>query len=114
MYLLYVDESGLATNAKNSSKYFTLAGIALHEEDVYPFSQSLHKVQLTTVGSELSDLELHASRIWAGRSEWSRVDEALRRTLLAQVRGPRHQDEAGSGCAFHLRRPRFFLSAITI
>lgn len=42
MYLLYVDESGKPTG--QAEQYFVLGGVALHEEDCYPFNRALDRV----------------------------------------------------------------------
>lgn len=53
MYLLYVDESG---NPKGTQdEYSVLAGVALHEEDAYPFARSVEALTPRTLrGLELS------------------------------------------------------------
>lgn len=107
MYLLYIDESGISTGTKGSSKYFVLAGIALHEEDCYPFSRKLAQVQENVGGVASSNLELHASRIWAGRNEWSKTDQATRHRLMDAVFSHLATWRSPSG-----RAPHYFAVAI--
>lgn len=83
MYLLYVDESGRSKGG--TSRHFVVAGLAIHEEDCYPFSRSLDAVQRRVVGAAYADLELHASDLWAARSAWARVPEADRHRLVRSV-----------------------------
>lgn len=83
MYLLYVDESGKP--AGKEDRYFVVAGLAVHEQDCYPLSRSLAGLQRRRLGSADGDLELHASHMWSGRSEWARVPVAKRHGLLRAV-----------------------------
>jgi len=80
MYLLYVDESGLPGGRQGD--HFVLTGMALHEEDCYPFARSIDSLQRRLLPGPNGGLELHASRIFSGRSEWSHVSEADRLELL--------------------------------
>lgn len=107
MYLLYIDESGQAAATKGSSTYFVLAGIALHEEDCYPFGRRLARIEAKVVGAANAGLELHASRIWSGRNEWSKVDQATRQAVVDAVFSHLARWKAPSG-----RVPRFFAVAI--
>jgi hypothetical protein len=107
VYLLYVDESGQTSATKGSSAYFVLAGLAVHEEDCYPFAQSLATVQFKAVGRDHAGLELHASRIWGGRHEWSKVSGADRMALLDAVFQHLASWQAPSG-----RAPTYFAVAI--
>lgn len=106
MYLLYVDESGQASGAHGSSTYFVLAGLAVHEEDCYPLARSVAQVQARIVGPANAGLELHASRIWSGRNEWSKVSQTDRHRLLDAV-----FQHLGSWHAPSGRPPRFFAAA---
>ena len=80
MYLLYVDESGVPRGRHGD--HFVLAGMALHEEDCYPLARSLDGLQRRTLPGPNGDLELHASRIYSGRHEWSHVSQVDRTRLL--------------------------------
>lgn len=83
MYLLYVDESGRSTG--HGDDHFALAGLAVHEEDCYPLSQSIEGIQQRLLPPPHHQLEIHASRIFAGRNEWSHVAKAHRLALLDAV-----------------------------
>lgn len=82
MYLLYLDESGRATAAYEN--YFVVGGIAVHEEDCYPLARAVDRRQARVVPGD-RDLELHASRIWSARSEWSHVDQPTRVRILEAI-----------------------------
>lgn len=62
MYLLFLDESG----THGASPVFVLAGVAVHENDVWQLGQkienSLHRV-LTPLGLNAFDFELHGSEM---------------------------------------------------
>jgi hypothetical protein len=108
MYLLYVDESGQAKGRKaGSSTYYVLAGMSLHEEDCWPFSRSLDSIQRAHLKGPDAELELHASRMWAGRHEWARVPQKDRHRLLKAV-----LKHLGTWQSKDGRRPRFFAAAI--
>ncbi len=101
MYLLYVDESGVPTGKHDD--HFVLAGLALHEEDCYPMARSLDALQRRILPGPNGDLELHASRIISGRSEWSHVAKAERLSVLQQSFGMLKDWVAPSG-----RKPVYF------
>lgn len=83
MYLLYIDESGQPKGRPGvSSDYFVLAGLALHEQDCFPFATHLEDLLRQTLPREYGRLEFHATDIWAGRKDWSRYSEDLRHQLL--------------------------------
>lgn len=105
LYLLYVDESGKPHGI--GDRYFVLGGVALHEEDCYPFAKSLDRLQRRQLSAQHATLELHASRMWAGRHEWARVAERDRRRLLRAILRHLETWTAPSG-----RVPRFFAVAI--
>ena len=101
MYLLYIDESGNPRSP--TDQYFTLAGVALHEEDSYPFARSLHGL----LPAKYNHLELHASRMWSGRHEWAPVPRLTRRRLVSDVIEHLQTWTAPSG-----RVPRYFAVAL--
>jgi hypothetical protein len=80
MYLLYVDESGLPGGRQGD--HFVLTGMALHEEDCYPLAKSLDAAQRRVLPGPDGDLELHASRIYSARNEWSHVSAPDRLAVL--------------------------------
>ena len=101
MYLLFLDESG----THDSSPAFIVAGIAVHEEDVYYLQRSLEGIllrHLTPLGLEHHKFELHATEIKSperrrgvrgGRrgkkappvSIWTKVPAATRFAILQDV-----------------------------
>ncbi|MGC2208112.1 MAG: DUF3800 domain-containing protein [Candidatus Dormiibacterota bacterium] len=85
MYLLYLDDSGQASGSKpRSSRYFVLGGLALHEEDCYPFTVRVDQLQQRLLPTA-PRLELHASAIWAGREEWGAISRDDRHALLDAI-----------------------------
>jgi len=101
VYLLYLDESGRPR--PGSDTHLVVAGLAIHEEDCYPFAQSLRRVQRKWVGAANVDLELHATDIWGGRGAWSRVETTDRHALVRAVFRHLARWTAPSG-----REPKFF------
>jgi Protein of unknown function (DUF3800) len=101
LYLLYVDESGNPRGREN--EYFVVAGISLHEQDSYPFARSVDGL----LSLNHRHLELHASRIWSARHEWSHVSGPVRRQIVRSV-----FDHLGSWRSPDGRAPRFFAVAI--
>lgn len=59
MYLLYLDESG----THDGSPVFVLAGLAVHEQDVYHLQKKLVGMlgRRLSKGLEVADFELHAA-----------------------------------------------------
>jgi hypothetical protein len=107
LYLLYIDESGQSRGKKvGSSKYFVLSGVALHEEDCFPFGRSLETIVRRALPNE-PDMEIHASPMWAGRKEWARIPEVKRRALLNELF--RH---LGTWKSAKGRFPRYFAAAV--
>ena len=107
MYLLYVDESGQPRGYNSrSSRYFVLAGMAIHEESCFPLARSLEQMCRRAVPAE-PEMEIHASPMWSGRSEWARVDADTRRDLL--IRLIRHLGRWGGTNG---TQPRFFSVAV--
>jgi hypothetical protein len=108
VYLLYLDESGQSKGLKpGTSTYFVLAGVALHEEDCFPLSRSMDAVQRKQLTGPDAALELHASRMWAGRNEWARIAKPVRHRLLKAVFRHLGKWQSPGG-----RAPRFFAAAI--
>jgi hypothetical protein len=83
LYLLYLDESGQHHGRK--TKYFVMGGLAVHEEDCYPFGRSVEAVMRRSLPLPDAELELHASPVWAGRNEWARVSRTNRHRLIDRV-----------------------------
>ncbi len=107
MYLLYIDESGEPKGRKaGSSKYFVLSGVALHEEDCFPFSRSLDSIIRRALPRE-AGLEIHASPMWAGRSDWARIPRQTRHDLLDELFAHLGTWKSANG-----RPPRYFAAAV--
>lgn len=100
-----MDESGRAKHPKD--EHLVIGAVALHEEDCYPLARSLDVLQRRRLGAANADLELHASQIWSGRGEWSRVSISDRRALVRSVFRHLAVWEAPSG-----RSPLFFAAAV--
>ncbi len=101
LYLLYVDESGRPKGT--STTHLVVAGLALHEEDCYPFTQSLVAVQRKWAGAANAALELHATDIWSARKDWASVSQQARHRLVRAVF--RHLGKWTSPAG---REPKFF------
>jgi hypothetical protein len=107
LYLLYIDESGEPKGrGQGSSKYFVLSGVALHEEDCFPFARSLDTICRRAIPRE-PGIEIHASPMWAGRSEWARIPESKRRSLLEDL-----LTHLGTWTSANGRYPRYFAAAV--
>lgn len=107
MYLLYIDESGQPKGrGPGSSDYFVLSGVALHEEDCFPLAQSLEAIVRRALPRD-SKLEIHASPMWSGRSEWSRIPQDDRHSLLRRL-----FQHLGTWTALSGRAPRYFAAAV--
>lgn len=83
MYLLYLDESGRPMAAYED--YFVVGGIAVHEDDCYPLARAVERRLARALPVAERGLELHASRIWSARNEWSHIDYVVRVALLEAV-----------------------------
>jgi len=82
VYLLYIDESG--THKGSQFDHFVMGGVALRDEDVYPFSRSVAALQRRVL-PKFPGLEIHATDIFSGRSTWAVVPPADRIRLLKAV-----------------------------
>jgi hypothetical protein len=108
LYLLYVDESGDPKGSSPSSpRHFILSGVALHEEDVFPFGQSIDAIMKSLFPKEHHLLELHATDVWAGRKLWSRYTDVDRHALLNSV-----FSHMGSWVSPAGRTPKYFSVAV--
>jgi hypothetical protein len=84
-----------------------MGGVAIHEEDCYPFGRSVEGVMRRSLPLADAERELHASPVWAGRHEWARVPRVSRRRLLDRV-----FDHLGTWQAPSTRAPIYFGVAI--
>ena len=86
MYLCFIDESG----THGDSPVVVVAGLMLHEEDVWHLQQRLDSFlsqRLRPLGHDASQFELHATEIWRGRRAWSAIRRSDRRRILAGAMG---------------------------
>ncbi len=83
-----------------------LSGVALHEEDCFPLARSLESICRRHLPSE-PGIEIHASPMWSGRSEWARIPTAKRHALLGELF--RH---LGTWTSASGRAPRYFAVAV--
>jgi len=105
MYLLYVDESGQHKGSRGFD-HFVMGGVAVRDEDCYPFSRSIDAVLRRVIPAH-SDFELHATDIIAGRNEWAPVPAADRIAVLDAVFDHLRTWQAASG-----HEPKYFAVAI--
>lgn len=65
MHLLYLDDSGSASNANED--YFVLGGVSIYEAQAHYFTQELDKLAQTIDSSDPYSVEFHASEIFSRR-----------------------------------------------
>lgn len=97
MHLLYVDESGSATDA--SQKYFVLAGVSVFERTTHWIEKSLDEIATKVAPDAPQDLELHGSPMRGGKGVWRKIAsreerealivEALTAGIVNQAKGVR-------------------------
>ena len=81
LYLSFIDESG----THGDSPVTVVAGLMLHEEDVWHLQQRLDSFlskRLRALGQDPSLFELHATELWRGKKEWSAVRRTDRHKIL--------------------------------
>jgi hypothetical protein len=78
MYLLYADDSGVASDP--NAKYSVLAGFATFENQTYWIQKAVDSVMEKYLGR--TDVELHASPIRSGKGYWRSVPKQTRDCLL--------------------------------
>lgn len=76
MYLLYVDESCSAGDARQSA--FVLAGVSLFERQGFWISRELDKIAARFNPARPGAVELHASPMFGGRGAWRKADRHAR------------------------------------
>ena len=82
LYLGFIDESGTHGN----SRALVVAGLMLHEEDVWHLQQRLDTFlyrRLRDLGYDHTLFELHAKELWRGTNEWSAISGPNRHRILA-------------------------------
>ncbi len=82
MHLLYVDESGHASDA--TQKYFILAGISIFERKTHWIEQKLNDIAAHFEPNNPHTLELHGSPMRSGRAGWRRVPKLDRETAIKE------------------------------
>lgn len=80
MYLLYVDDAGSVSSARQ--RHFVLGGICVFERQAYWLSQALEEVAQRTGHPEPGELEFHGSHILPGKGWWRSQPKDSRRTTL--------------------------------
>lgn len=68
MYLLYLDESGTASDP--NQRYFVLAGVAVFERSSHWIEQDLNKIAERFSPHDPYSMELHGSPMRSGRDGW--------------------------------------------
>lgn len=85
MYILYLDESGTHTDARN----FVLAGIAVFEREIHWFAQDVDALQARYFPGLAEPVELHASKLRAPEDKliepYNRISASQRRQLAADM-----------------------------
>lgn len=80
MHLLYVDESGSATDA--SQRYFVLAGVAVFERTTHWIELALDEIAAKIDPATPQDVELHGSPMRSGKGVWRKLCLADREQLI--------------------------------
>lgn len=78
MYLLYVDDSGVASDP--STKYSVLAGFTTFENQTFWIQKAVDEIMMKHTGR--ADLELHANPIRSGRGFWRSIPKEKRNAIL--------------------------------
>ena len=81
MYVLYMDESG-DPNSWDSQNHFVLAGLAVHEGQIYRLTQQLDKLQTDYFPEIAVPIAFHAGDIRSGHKRFRELDDVARRDLL--------------------------------
>ena len=81
MYLLYVDDSGLATD--KNCQHCVLAGFAIRETQTYWLQSDIDNIIERHLG--VSDIELHGTYIRTGKKEWRRFPQQIRDDLIESI-----------------------------
>lgn len=86
MYLLYLDDSGSADNAKE--QFLVLGGVCVFERQVNHFTVELDKIARRLFPSDPDSVEFHASEIFSGRQEpWKALARVQRQEVIKEVLG---------------------------
>jgi len=97
VYLLYVDESGAATDP--TQKHFVLAGVAVFERQSHWVEQELNDIASRFNQHDPYSIELHGSPMRSGKGQWNRIkrDERFRAIADALKNGVLLQHKRMSG-----------------
>ncbi|WP_158275909.1 DUF3800 domain-containing protein [Hallerella porci] len=83
MYLLYVDDSGLATD--KNCKHCVLAGLAIRDTKTFYVQQDIERI--LAKHPDCKNLELHGTRMRSGKGEWRSIPKETREGLLKEILG---------------------------
>jgi hypothetical protein len=83
VHLLYVDESGSATDA--SQRYFVLAGVSVFERTTHWIELALDQIATKVDPTAPNDLELHGSPMRSGKGIWRKFDLVKREALIKEA-----------------------------
>ena len=82
MHILYVDDSGSASNP--TERFFVLAGVAAFERRLYHFITALDKVVETFGLGDVHEVELHGTAMYNGRKEFRAIKDRAEREKMIQ------------------------------
>jgi hypothetical protein len=84
MHLLYLDDSGSATNPQED--YFVLGGISIYKAQAYYFIQEMDKLATTINPANPHDVEFHASEIHSRKEQpWKGMSQQEARGVIKAV-----------------------------
>lgn len=82
MYVLYLDESGDPTTAKD---HFVVGGLAVHESGIARMRRNIEEILARHLSPELCQQEVHVQHIYKGKGVWRGVPMSVRAGLLADL-----------------------------
>ncbi len=107
MYLLYLDDSGSASNPKE--QHLVLAGVSVFERQVHWVSKDLSNLAASISPADPDGVEFHASEIFSGREPpWKALSKDNRRQVIKSVLGvlaKSHDSTRAFACVVH--KPSF-------
>ncbi|BFG72138.1 hypothetical protein PTKU46_01710 [Paraburkholderia terrae] len=84
MHLLYVDESGTVSDA--NQHYFVLAGVSVFERSCHWIESALNEIVRKYFDPlDMLSLELHASPMRSGKSEWRKFKREERENAIVEA-----------------------------
>lgn len=84
MHLLYLDDSGSASNPNET--HIVLGGLSVYEAQAYWITTELDKLAVSINPGDPHNVEFHASEIFAGRSEpWRSLNKPERIEVIKEV-----------------------------